>query len=115
MAQAASLAQLQAEASCPICLDYLRDPVTTDCGHNFCHSCLLQRWEGLQGDFPCPVCLHGFSAFSQAFFGPVTTLIPQKATIIENKPFHSHLMFWGICNLDTRSKISIVYFFASVG
>uniref|UniRef100_A0A5G2R7S8 Tripartite motif-containing protein 75 n=1 Tax=Sus scrofa TaxID=9823 RepID=A0A5G2R7S8_PIG len=54
---AASLAQLQAEASCPICLDYLRDPVTTDCGHNFCHSCLLQRWEGLQGDFPCPVCL----------------------------------------------------------
>ncbi|XP_047654059.1 tripartite motif-containing protein 75-like [Phacochoerus africanus] len=57
MAQAASLAQLQAEASCPICLDYLRDPVTTDCGHNFCHSCLLQRWEGLQGDFPCPVCL----------------------------------------------------------
>uniref|UniRef100_A0A8D2CCN5 Uncharacterized protein n=2 Tax=Sus scrofa TaxID=9823 RepID=A0A8D2CCN5_PIG len=57
MAQAASLAQLQAEASCPICLDYLQDPVTTDCGHNFCHSCLLQRWEGLQGDFPCPVCL----------------------------------------------------------
>ena len=57
MAQAASLAQLQAETSCPICLDYLRDPVTTDCGHNFCHSCLLQRWEGLQGDFPCPVCL----------------------------------------------------------
>uniref|UniRef100_A0A8D1MV34 Tripartite motif containing 61 n=1 Tax=Sus scrofa TaxID=9823 RepID=A0A8D1MV34_PIG len=57
MAQAASLAQLQAEASCPICLDYLQDPVTTDCGHNFCHSCILQRWEDLQGDFPCPVCL----------------------------------------------------------
>uniref|UniRef100_A0A8D0T086 Tripartite motif containing 61 n=2 Tax=Sus scrofa TaxID=9823 RepID=A0A8D0T086_PIG len=57
MAQAASLAQLQAETSCPICLDYLQDPVTTDCGHNFCHSCILQRWEDLQGDFPCPVCL----------------------------------------------------------
>uniref|UniRef100_A0A8C0C800 Tripartite motif-containing protein 75 n=1 Tax=Balaenoptera musculus TaxID=9771 RepID=A0A8C0C800_BALMU len=36
-----ALAQLQAEASCPICLDYLRD------------AC----WEGLQDIFPCPVCL----------------------------------------------------------
>uniref|UniRef100_G1QAH9 Tripartite motif-containing protein 60-like n=2 Tax=Myotis lucifugus TaxID=59463 RepID=G1QAH9_MYOLU len=58
MAFAASLAKLQAEASCPICLDYLRDPVTIACGHNFCHSCIHQRWEGLQGTFPCPVCLH---------------------------------------------------------
>ncbi|KAB0388700.1 hypothetical protein E2I00_002049, partial [Balaenoptera physalus] len=41
MALASSLAQLQAEASCPICLDYLRD------------AC----WEGLQDIFPCPVCL----------------------------------------------------------
>ncbi|XP_059519397.1 tripartite motif-containing protein 60-like [Myotis daubentonii] len=45
-------------ASCPICLDYLRDPVTTECGHNFCSSCIHQRWQGLQGTFPCPVCLH---------------------------------------------------------
>ncbi|XP_059537158.1 tripartite motif-containing protein 60-like [Myotis daubentonii] len=58
MAFAASLAKLQAEASCPICLDYLRDPVTTECGHNFCPFCIYQRWEGLQGTFPCPVCLH---------------------------------------------------------
>ncbi|XP_006082055.1 putative tripartite motif-containing protein 61 [Myotis lucifugus] len=58
MAFAATLAELQAEASCPICLDYLRDPVTTECGHNFCPSCIHQRWEGLQDTFPCPVCLH---------------------------------------------------------
>uniref|UniRef100_A0A8C6CBH7 B box-type domain-containing protein n=1 Tax=Monodon monoceros TaxID=40151 RepID=A0A8C6CBH7_MONMO len=41
MALASSLAQLQAEASCPICLDYLRD------------AC----WEGLHDIFPCRVCL----------------------------------------------------------
>nr|KAF6350465.1 tripartite motif containing 61 [Myotis myotis] len=58
MAFAASLAELQAQASCPICLDYLRDPVTIACGHNFCPSCIHQRWEGLRGTFPCPVCLH---------------------------------------------------------
>ncbi|XP_036279955.1 tripartite motif-containing protein 60-like [Pipistrellus kuhlii] len=58
MAFDASLAKLQAEASCPLCLDHLRDPVTIDCGHNFCSSCIHQRWEGLRGTFPCPVCLH---------------------------------------------------------
>ncbi|XP_045687359.1 putative tripartite motif-containing protein 61 [Phyllostomus hastatus] len=58
MGFAASLLELQAEASCPLCLDYLRDPVTTECGHNFCRSCIQQRWEDLQDIFPCPVCLH---------------------------------------------------------
>ncbi|KAM7141598.1 tripartite motif-containing protein 60-like [Molossus nigricans] len=53
-----SLAELQAEARCPVCLDYLTDPVTIECGHNFCGSCIHQRWEGLQDIFPCPVCLH---------------------------------------------------------
>uniref|UniRef100_G3TWW1 Tripartite motif containing 60 n=1 Tax=Loxodonta africana TaxID=9785 RepID=G3TWW1_LOXAF len=52
------LADLQAEVSCPICLEYLRDPVTIDCGHNFCHHCILQRWEGLKDIVPCPICLH---------------------------------------------------------
>ncbi|XP_004370877.1 tripartite motif-containing protein 60-like [Trichechus manatus latirostris] len=54
----ASLASLQAEVSCPICLEYLRDPVTIDCGHNFCCCCIHQCWEGLGDIFPCPICLH---------------------------------------------------------
>ncbi|XP_054431936.1 LOW QUALITY PROTEIN: putative tripartite motif-containing protein 61 [Pteronotus mesoamericanus] len=58
MAFAASLIELQAEASCPICLDYMKDPVTIECGHNFCRSCIDQRWEDLKDIFPCPVCLH---------------------------------------------------------
>ncbi|XP_007957246.2 tripartite motif-containing protein 60-like, partial [Orycteropus afer afer] len=58
MAFAASLADLQVQATCPICLDYLRDPVTIGCGHNFCHPCIQQCWEELQDFFPCPICLH---------------------------------------------------------
>ncbi|XP_049719756.1 putative tripartite motif-containing protein 61 [Elephas maximus indicus] len=57
MAFASFLADLHTETSCPICLDYLRDPTTIDCGHNFCHSCIQQRWKDLQDIFPCPVCL----------------------------------------------------------
>ncbi|KAM9183523.1 tripartite motif-containing protein 60-like [Dugong dugon] len=58
MALAASLADLQAEASCPICLEYLTEPVTINCGHNFRHRCIHQCWEGLEDIFPCPICLH---------------------------------------------------------
>ncbi|XP_055974836.1 tripartite motif-containing protein 60-like [Sorex fumeus] len=58
MAFEASLAELQEEASCPLCLNYLRDPVTLDCGHNFCDSCIQERWKDLEDVFPCPICLH---------------------------------------------------------
>ncbi|XP_055967072.1 putative tripartite motif-containing protein 61 [Sorex fumeus] len=58
MAFEAFLAELHAEACCPLCMDYFRDPVTLDCGHNFCDSCIRQRWEDLEDVFPCPICLH---------------------------------------------------------
>ncbi|XP_004606282.2 tripartite motif-containing protein 60-like [Sorex araneus] len=58
MAFEALLAELQIEASCPLCLDYLTNPVTLDCGHNFCGSCIQERWEDLEDIFPCPICLH---------------------------------------------------------
>nr|XP_031540214.1 putative tripartite motif-containing protein 75 [Vicugna pacos] len=58
MAVAAALAGLQAEANCPVCLDGLSDPVTIDCGHNFCRRCIQQSWAHLEDRFPCPVCRH---------------------------------------------------------
>ncbi|XP_030045320.1 E3 ubiquitin-protein ligase TRIM39-like isoform X3 [Microcaecilia unicolor] len=56
MAAANPAESLQDEASCSICLDYFTDPVMTDCGHNFCRSCITQSWEGRDTDFPCPQC-----------------------------------------------------------
>ncbi|XP_008063873.2 tripartite motif-containing protein 60 [Carlito syrichta] len=51
-----ALADLQAEVSCPICQDYLKDPVTISCGHNFCLSCINMSWKDLDNSFPCPFC-----------------------------------------------------------
>ncbi|XP_030055760.1 E3 ubiquitin-protein ligase TRIM39-like isoform X1 [Microcaecilia unicolor] len=56
MAAANPAESLRDEASCSICLDYFTDPVTTDCGHNFCRSCITQSWEGRDTNFPCPQC-----------------------------------------------------------
>ncbi|XP_004619213.2 tripartite motif-containing protein 75-like [Sorex araneus] len=79
----AALATLQAELTCPICLDYLKDPVTIDCGHNFCGSCIQMSWEDLQDTFPCPVCHH---PCPQRCF----SVNPQMATLVNMaKLFHS--------------------------
>nr|XP_003479694.1 putative tripartite motif-containing protein 75 [Cavia porcellus] len=51
-----ALMRLQAETKCPVCLDDLNDPVTIECGHNFCRACIRQSWADLQEKFPCPVC-----------------------------------------------------------
>ncbi|XP_030055598.1 E3 ubiquitin-protein ligase TRIM39-like [Microcaecilia unicolor] len=56
MAAANPAESLQDEASCSICLDYFTDPVMTDCGHNFCRSCITQTWKGRDTNFPCPQC-----------------------------------------------------------
>ncbi|XP_053235397.1 zinc finger protein RFP-like [Podarcis raffonei] len=45
------------EATCPICLEYFRDPVIIpECGHNFCRSCLIQYWGESEGEASCPQC-----------------------------------------------------------
>uniref|UniRef100_A0A8C3XV76 Uncharacterized protein n=1 Tax=Chelydra serpentina TaxID=8475 RepID=A0A8C3XV76_CHESE len=43
------------EAICYICRDYLTDPVTIECGHNFCRGCITQRCEGAKRH-SCPRC-----------------------------------------------------------
>ncbi|KAJ1173576.1 hypothetical protein NDU88_005406 [Pleurodeles waltl] len=56
MATANGFEDLKEAATCSICLEYIRDPVTIDCGHNFCRTCITQCWEGRDENLPCPQC-----------------------------------------------------------
>ncbi|XP_039358219.1 E3 ubiquitin-protein ligase TRIM39-like isoform X1 [Mauremys reevesii] len=47
---------LQEEATCPICLEYFTEPVSLECGHNFCRACISQCWEGSDTADSCPQC-----------------------------------------------------------
>ncbi|XP_060094713.1 zinc finger protein RFP-like [Heteronotia binoei] len=68
MAARGSLTDLCNEMSCPICLEYFREPVILDCGHNFCQACLTQCWgESGTGASCCPECRE---TFQQRHFKP---------------------------------------------
>uniref|UniRef100_A0A4W3GPS9 Uncharacterized protein n=1 Tax=Callorhinchus milii TaxID=7868 RepID=A0A4W3GPS9_CALMI len=50
-----SVQRLTEELNCPICLDFFTDPVTLECGHNFCRSCITRSWEKQETN-SCPEC-----------------------------------------------------------
>lgn len=52
----AGQADLQAEAHCPICKENFKNPVTIECRHKFCLSCINAFWKDRKDNFSCPIC-----------------------------------------------------------
>ncbi|XP_077187429.1 uncharacterized protein LOC143834486 [Paroedura picta] len=44
------------EVTCSVCLEFFKEPVILDCGHNFCQACLTQFWAQSDTDASCPQC-----------------------------------------------------------
>ncbi|XP_026137092.1 tripartite motif-containing protein 16-like [Carassius auratus] len=53
----------QDEFLCPVCLDLMKDPVTSSCGHSYCKICITDFWdqEDHKGICFCPQCRQTFS------------------------------------------------------
>ncbi|XP_075784851.1 RING finger protein 112-like isoform X2 [Pelodiscus sinensis] len=52
-----TMQRLREDVTCSICLDALEDPVSIECGHNFCRGCLSAHWSGVSfRGSRCPEC-----------------------------------------------------------
>ncbi|XP_041069163.1 zinc-binding protein A33-like [Carcharodon carcharias] len=47
------------DVNCSICLDFFTDPVSLECGHNLCRSCITRCWAQAERNF-CPECREEF-------------------------------------------------------
>ncbi|KAM6171969.1 E3 ubiquitin-protein ligase TRIM68-like [Erethizon dorsatum] len=60
MDPAALVEGIEEEVACPICMTFLREPMSIDCGCTFCCSCLSGLWEvpreSQNLDYTCPLC-----------------------------------------------------------
>uniref|UniRef100_A0A4W3JEG9 RING-type domain-containing protein n=1 Tax=Callorhinchus milii TaxID=7868 RepID=A0A4W3JEG9_CALMI len=46
---------LTEELNCPICLEFFSDPVSLECGHNYCCFCITRSWAKHE-TYSCPEC-----------------------------------------------------------
>lgn len=94
MAAADPIKGLCGEATCPVCLEYFNDPVTTDCGHNFCRDCLTRCLEE-SGTRPCcPLCK---SDVQQGNFRPNRQLVSIVEHVKKLKEPKRAEGKWGVC------------------
>ncbi|XP_060111254.1 breast cancer type 1 susceptibility protein [Heteronotia binoei] len=50
------LLAMQKNLECPICLEIMKEPVSTHCAHVFCSFCILKLLEQRKGITKCPLC-----------------------------------------------------------
>nr|XP_034379260.1 tripartite motif-containing protein 30A-like [Arvicanthis niloticus] len=59
MMASSALAIIKKEVTCPLCLELLKEPVSTGCDHSFCRACITLNYESSRGtkmEGSCPVC-----------------------------------------------------------
>ncbi|XP_054980250.1 E3 ubiquitin-protein ligase TRIM38-like [Sorex araneus] len=73
--------KLREEATCPICLKFMTEPVSIDCGHIYCRLCIVGLTEyrspetSSPGTFPCPQCREPFKSDSLRPNKPLRSII----------------------------------------
>lgn len=93
------LDNLLSQFNCVICMDYLKDPLTLNCGHTFCKQCLIQY-----DNYFCSICRKEIEFESICNNVIITNLFEdirkKKHELIMNYNHHKNLIEININNND---------------
>ncbi|XP_053502739.1 tripartite motif-containing protein 16-like [Ictalurus furcatus] len=75
--------------SCPVCLNFLEDPVTIPCGRSFCKVCINGCWdqEDVKGVYSCPQCRETFTSRSVL---RRNNILAEKVKILKKAAYPAH-------------------------
>ncbi|KAL0964960.1 hypothetical protein UPYG_G00274920 [Umbra pygmaea] len=94
---------------CSICLDVFTEPVSIQCGHNFCKACIRTYWDGNDLCL-CPMCKKTFDKKPDLF---INTFISEMADHFRksvrksnsNEELHPNLSGEVFCDICTGTKL----------
>ncbi|XP_053543322.1 E3 ubiquitin-protein ligase TRIM47 isoform X2 [Ictalurus punctatus] len=75
--------------SCPVCLNFLEDPVTIPCGRSFCKVCINGCWdqEDVKGVYSCPQCRETFNSRSVL---RRNNMLAEKVKLLKKAAYSAH-------------------------
>lgn len=100
--------------SCPICLDVLKDPVTTACGHSYCMGCLKDCWDQDEQKhvYSCPQCRQTFFPRPVLNRNTMLAVLVEKLIYTDFQDTSSVRCYDGVENIDcdicTEEKLRAV-------
>ncbi|KAM5309861.1 LOW QUALITY PROTEIN: breast cancer type 1 susceptibility protein [Glossophaga mutica] len=100
------LGAMQKILECPICLELIKEPVSTKCDHIFCKFCMLKLLNQKKGPSQCPLCKNDITRRSLQESTRFSQLVEELLKIIHAFELDTGLQFANSHNFSKKGNNS---------
>ncbi|XP_025773453.1 breast cancer type 1 susceptibility protein isoform X3 [Puma concolor] len=97
---------MQKILECPICLELIKEPVSTKCDHIFCKFCMLKLLNQRKGPSQCPLCKNDITKRSLQESTRFSQLVEELLNIIHAFELDTGLQFANSYNFSKKENNS---------
>uniref|UniRef100_A0A2K6CC10 Breast cancer type 1 susceptibility protein homolog n=1 Tax=Macaca nemestrina TaxID=9545 RepID=A0A2K6CC10_MACNE len=97
---------MQKILECPICLELIKEPVSTKCDHIFCRFCMLKLLNQKKGPSQCPLCKNDITKRSLQESTRFSQLVEELSKIIHAFQLDTGLQFANSYNFAKKENHS---------